>query len=159
MTFEEIRPNPIDIDDMLETIRRGVQRQAKFSNTQFGLTYKTWQHKPKFEECFDENNREMAGSALTSGRGSKNNPYPFVTKGTSVRYATMSGNFQPKSQPRVIGSSRGRGKVLVVDKRRPRPGIKAREFEQEIAKREQPRFKDRMERALGNAADDSGHAI
>lgn len=159
MAFEPIVPRQMKVDKLLEEMRNGVKKQAGFSNVQFGLTYKTWQHKPTFKEEFDESKKEMAGSALTSGEGSSQNPYPFITKGTSVRFARMTDNFSPKTTKRTIGSSSGKGGVLYIDKRRPLPGIEAREFEEEIAKREQPKFRKRMEKSIGVGAKKSGHSI
>lgn len=155
--FKQIKAKPIKIDKFFDPLRDLMKRQAGFSNKQFGLTYKTWEHKPSFEETFEETKTQMTGSALAAGEGSKENPYLFVTRGTAVRYATMSPDFQAKSKVRVIGSSSGRGGKLYVDKSRPRPGIKAREFEEEIAKQEQPKFEKRGEIALSEAVKASGH--
>lgn len=157
--FTPIKPGPLNVDKMLNALRNMVKKQAGFSNTQFGLTYKTWEHEPKFIEEFKETIKEMVGSALTSGEGSKENPYPFITKGTSVRFATMTPDFSPKSTKRTIGSGGGRGGVAYIDTRRPRPGIEAREFEEEIKKREQPKFEKRGQAAMDKAAAQSGHKI
>lgn len=58
--------------------------------------------------------------------------YGYVSGGTSVRYATMSRDFSPKSIPGWIGSTAGSGELLFVNRNYPRPGIEAREFEQAI---------------------------
>jgi len=159
MAFQPIIAKPLKPDILLNALRKVDKAEAKFADTQFSLTYKTWSHKPTFTFDFKESSKQMAASTLTSGDGSRDNPYPFVTKGTSVRYATMTDDFSPKSTPKVIGSGGGSGGLLYVDKRRPRPGIKAREYEEEIAKREQPKFEKRGQKALDNAAKKSGHSI
>jgi hypothetical protein len=159
MAFEAITAKPLSPEVMLKALRGVAKKEADFANIQFALTYKSWSHKPSFAQGFKESSKEMEGFTLTSGDGSKNNPYPFVTKGTSVRYATMTPDFSPKSKVRTIGSGGGSGGVLYVDKRRPRPGIQAREFEEEIALREQPKFQKRGQVALDNAAKKSGHSI
>lgn len=159
MAFEPIVAEPIKEETFLKAMSILAKQQAKFSDTQFGLTYKIWEHKPNFLQSVEEKRNQIIGSTLTSGDGSKDNPYPFVTRGTSVRFATMTPDFSPKSTPRVIGSKGGRGGVAYIDKRRPRPGIQAREFEPEIAEREQPKFIRRGQAALDRAAKRSGHSI
>lgn len=160
MKFKPITPKKkLDVNAMLNRMRKLVKEQTGHSNKQFGLTYRTWEHQPEFVEDFEETSSQMIGSATTTDKGSTSNPYPFIARGTSVRYATMSDDFQPKSKPRVIGSSVGRGNVLYINKARPRPGIEAREYEQEIAKREQPKFSARGKKALGDVVKVSGHSI
>jgi hypothetical protein len=61
--------------------------------------------------------------------------YYFLNFGTRVRYATMSDDWQSKTVPRLIASRQGSGRVLYVRTDRPRPGIKARHFDEEIAKK------------------------
>lgn len=157
--FEPIIAKPLPPKVLLGALRGVTKKEADFANVQFALTYKSWKHKPTFVKAFKENSKQMEGSTLTSGDGSKDNPYPFITRGTSVRYAIMTSDFSPKSTPRVIGSKGGRGGLLYVDTRRPRPGIHAREYEEEIAEQEQPKFQKRGQVALDNAAKKSGHAI
>lgn len=157
--FIPIAADLLDVDQLLDSLRKTAKDEAKFADTQFKLTYKTWKNQPKFEQDFTETTNEMVGSTLTSGEGSKKNPYPFITKGTSVRFATMTPNFVAKTTRRTIGSKAGRGGVAFVDKRKPRPGIEGREFEEEIAKREQPKFESRGQRNLDIAARRSNHAI
>ncbi len=159
MPFKPIVAKNLKPETMLKSLRKVDKAEAKFADIQFGLTYKTWEHKPTFKQDFKENSKQMVASTLTSGTGSKDNPYPFITKGTSVRFALMTDDFSPKSKVRVIGSGRGKGGVVYVDKRRPLPGIKGREFEPEIAKREQPKFEKRGQVALDEAAKKSGHSI
>lgn len=159
MSFKPIVAKNLPPEKMLKALRKVVKAEAKFADTLFGLTYKTWENKPTFFQDFKESSEQMVASTLTSGTGSKNNPYPFITRGTSVRFALMTDDFSPKSKVGFIGSGRGRGGVVYVDKRRPRPGIKARKYEEEIAKREQPKFEKRGQVALDGGAKTSGHSI
>ena len=155
----QIKASDLKVKAMWSELEQAVKEERDAADIEFSKTYSTWSHKPKFEKDFSSNSSQIIGSTLTSGDGSKDNPYPFVTKGTSVRYATMTDDFSPKSTKRVISSKGGRGGVLYVDKRKPRPGIEAREFEEEIAKREQPKFTKRMTAAMKKAASVSGHKI
>jgi hypothetical protein len=81
----------------------------------------------------------------------------WLNKGTKVRYAVMSPDFRPKTRTRFIGSGAGRGKMLFVSKKHPMPGIKAREWTEEITRIWMPKFKRRMEQAMQDAARKSGH--
>ena len=71
----------------------------------------------------------------------------------------MTPDFVAKTKPRVIGSGQGRGGLAYVDTRRPRPGIEAREYEPEIAKRLKPRFEKYGQEAMERVARKSGHQI
>lgn len=93
----------------------------------FRKTYKTWEHKPDFTRKDTVRNGVYKTEVYTDDR-----IYTFVNDGTSVRYATMTGDFVPKTQPGVLGSGPGRGGVLYVSRQRPRPGIIAREFDLQI---------------------------
>lgn len=56
----------------------------------------------------------------------------WLDQGTRVRYATMSGNWQSKTRQRWFGSGRGRGHVLFVRRKYPRPGIEARGWSESL---------------------------
>lgn len=66
-------------------------------------------------------------------------PYGWINKGTRIRYALMSKDWKSKTKPNVIGSYRGHGRVLVISRKRPRPGIVARNFSDIILRRMQAR--------------------
>jgi len=74
--------------------------------------------------------------------------YFFLSGGTAVRYATMSPDWSSKTQPGRLGAGPGRGRVLFVNKRRPRPGIKARKFDDQIVKKEKKPFERAVEEAI-----------
>lgn len=78
--------------------------------------------------------------------------YKFVDLGTKVRYATMSPDFQAKTKVNSLTARRGRGGLLFISKKRPRPGIKARGFTKLVQKKWEPAFKAAMERAMFEAA-------
>lgn len=147
-----IKASGIKSGKMLDKIRDAMKEQGEEIDKQFAKTYDTWKHKPKFKTKFSESSSEIVISVTTTGKGSSDNPYPFVERGTSVRYATMTPDFSPKSQRGIIGSGPGSGGVLFINKNIPRDGIEAREFEDEIKNEEDPKFKKRIEKAMDEAA-------
>lgn len=56
----------------------------------------------------------------------------WVDKGTAVRYAQVSPDWQSKTQPGQRTPGAGQGRVLYIDRNRPRPGIKPRDFSKTI---------------------------
>jgi len=74
--------------------------------------------------------------------------YFFLSGGTAVRYATMSPDWRSKTQPGRLGAGPGRGRVLYVNKRKPRPGIKARKFDEQIVQKEKKPFERAVEEAI-----------
>jgi len=98
----------------------------------FQVTTQTWREKPKFtiEKAGRESRWIYTGDKI----------YKFISGGTSVRYATMTPDFIPKTQIGYIGSGAGRGGVAFVNKKYPRPGIKAREFPKAIVRKWRPKW-------------------
>jgi len=97
----------------------------------FEKTVETWSDKPSFRV-----NELQNSVTVTTG----NRIYSYIDKGTSVRYAVMSEDFNPKTRSRVIGSTGGRGKMIFVSRNHPKPGIQAREFSVVIQERMQKKF-------------------
>lgn len=165
--FTPIVAKSLNINEIIDELRAVTKREAKFADTQFGLTYKTFKHKPTFRQRFKETKNKVEASTLTSDEGSSDNPYPFM-KGTRphiirpvrAKALVFRAGYTAKTTPRVIGSKSGGSSGPVVYAQEVRhPGTKDREFEQEIAKREQPKFKRRGQKAIDDAARRSKHAI
>lgn len=158
-TFKVIVPKKFNKEEILESFRNAVEDTIEEADKEFYRTYATFRHEPTFEQHFDENSRQISGETVTEGDGDSDNPYPFVERGTSVRYATMTQDFVAKTKPGVISAGSGRGGVLYVDKRRPRPGIKARKKEKPIAKIMKSRFPKIVNVNLAIGVKKSGHKI
>jgi len=86
-------------------------------------------------------------------------PYGWVDRGTRIRYATMSGDWKSKTRPGVMASYGGRGRVLFVSRKRPRPGIVARNFTDTITRRMQARAAPTVRDALNQASYGSGAGL
>lgn len=127
----------------------------------------TWQEPVEFKTEVSVGNaaggalaRKAAGSAsgVSVEVTTTDARYKYLDEGTKVRYATMSRDFRAKTKPNSLNASRGRGKLLFVNKRRPRPGIKARNFTKLVHDKWQPEFRKAMQAALNEAGQASGHS-
>lgn len=132
------------------------QRTAPEIKKDFGKTFETWEsekptvrHKAFLSEARNPTLHITIDSKV----------WWYLEEGTAVRYATMSRDFQAKTVPNVIGSRPGRGRKLFVDKKRPRPGIKARRWRRAIERKWQKPLQKRMNAASKRAAKKSGHSL
>lgn len=90
--------------------------------------------------------RAFTGVKSNWSKGKKANAsdkFMFLTRGTSVRYATMSSDFKPKTSKGVLrsGSGGGRRTPLFVDTAYPQPGIEPREIEELVKAKRQGQIK------------------
>jgi hypothetical protein len=154
IVFKEIKASRLKDEAMVKELLKGIEKSGKAIKKDYEKTTATWRHKVNFEIISD---LDPSGPEVLVGTEDK--IYKFIDEGTSIRYATMTPDFQPKTVKRVIGSRGGRGGLLYVDTRRPRPGIEAREFSKVIEAKHQPRFKRQMEKAMREARKASGHEI
>lgn len=133
-------------------IRAGIQaelvEEGRIIQNMYRATVRTWDRSVDFSVLLEMGGDEWSVTVYTDDR-----IYQYIDEGTSVRYATMTRNFVPKTRNRVIGSQQGRGGVAYVSTRRPRPGIEAREFSDEIFARRSPIFEARVEKIINNALD------
>jgi hypothetical protein len=122
-------------------IRRAVQevnrRYAEKAQAGYRRTTRTWRQSPVFRIT----EAEMTGPgqsfeilAKVAPEGPFKDKYAYIDLGTRVRYAVMTPDFRPKTQPDWLGSRAGRGGFSHMDMQG-RPGIKARNFSATIADR------------------------
>ena len=128
-----------DMKKLSRAIENALDGSAKAVKVDFDVTTQTWKGRPEFKIDSEPGKRIIYTDS---------DVYRFVSRGTRVRYATMSADFRPKTRTRFIGSSIGRGGVVRISKLHPRPGIKAREFEQEIGEKWRDLFPKTMQRAI-----------
>lgn len=150
---EAILAKPANFSQAQARIMRGIKETVKEFEKEFKKTVRTWKRKPKWITRFKIATNRVTGEVFTLS-----DIYRFVSGGTRVRYATMTPDFIAKTVPKWIGSRPGRGGLLFVNKNRPRPGIKAREWPKTIGKQQFPYFLRRMEFIMQQIARDSGHA-
>lgn len=113
---------------VMRELERGMQDFVDLVYKDFRKTVSTWRGKPNFEKNVKAKSNSIEGEVKTD-----NEIYLYVSGGTRVRYATMSRDWKSKTRPGSLQSGSGRGRVLFVDRRYPRPGIEARKFDEQIA--------------------------
>lgn len=169
VVFKSIKPGkPFQSSRFRAQMRAAAEKMRPQITADFDKTTATWkpEDKPAFKSAV--NVGSAAGGRLAkvvtgSSTGvsievlTDSAIYGYLDEGTRVRYATMTPDFQPKTRPRRIASYRGRGGVAYIDRRRPRPGIKAREFSKTIREKWHSRFREHMQAAVDKAARESGH--
>ena len=143
-----IKPKKIAIDAIRIELEKAVTWEGDAILKEYEKTTQTWQHKPEFEVL-----PEVSDTEVTVLVGTDDKIYKFIDEGTRVRYATLSKDWQSKTKPGIIGSVPGRGRVLFVSKKRPRPGIEARRFTQIIQSRRKRPFQRAMIKAMKKGAD------
>lgn len=150
-----IKPaKPFQSSVFREEIIKAAKEIEKNALADFKKTVANWQHKPKFSA-------KILTGAFAGGvqiqAATDDAIYDYIDEGTKVRYATMSKDWKSKTEPNVVGTFPGKGKRLFVNKKRPRPGIKARNFTKHIAKTTKAELARVTKNALARAARRSGH--
>lgn len=130
-----------------EEIDATMNIMARSMELDFERTVATWNDKPKFKKEVTRKGGNPTISVTTT------DPiYFYVDNGTRVRRALMSDDWKSKTTPEVIGSGKGKGHVVFISKHLKLPGIKARHFSKNIAKKWKPEFQRQIKNALARAA-------
>ena len=93
----------------------------------FKGTTRHWQHEVQFTSDID-----FTGDGVSLIAGTDDQVYYWLDKGTSVRRAVMSPDWQSKTKPGSLQSGTGRGRVVFISKKINLPGIEARDFSNDI---------------------------
>jgi len=115
------------------------------------LRHEAWIHRRMMQKVTREIKVDRGSLRLTTlpyGNPKAVAKFRWLNEGTRVRHAVMSKDFRPKTRHRTIGSRRGRGGMVFVSRKIRLPGIKAREWTDEIRKRRTPKFQVKVERTF-----------
>jgi len=99
---------------------RVSEKEMKFA---LEITTATWNHPVVFQSHI-----QYRGGDLLIVCWTMDYVWNLLNAGTSIRYATMTDDFQPKTKRGFLGSFRGQGGMAFVNRGRPRPGIKSRNW-------------------------------
>lgn len=151
MPFAEIRPiqaRRMNIRRIEQAILAELAAEGEDDAELFNKTTATWKHeKPSFRPKVGRRGNDAVVSTTPGGNSKGIKKFGWLDHGTRIRWAIMSGNWRSKTRPGYVTSYKGAGRVVAVGRRRvrrPRPGIKAREWSPTIFKRRLPKFKKRM---------------
>ena len=158
--FNPIFPKGFSIDQYLVEINKAIREEMKIQKRMYEKTTRTWDQKTRFVMEGPKNLKfAIIGRVRPDKRFKSSEVFRFLDAGTKRRWAIMSSDFNPKTRTRVIGSRRGRGGAVIMGKRAmqkrgiaPRPGIKARHFTDEIAKRRNKFFGKKVQKAIDKAS-------
>lgn len=152
-----IRASKMNIKQVREELLKAAKNEAREVKKLYEQTVSTWQgDKPDFESLIEVGSNDVTILTGPTGSGLGVNKFRWLDEGTSKRWALMSSNWSSKTKPGVLKSGRGSGRVVVVGKRRmkrPRPGIKARGWTEQIGKQRSKKFIQRMIKAKNKGLD------
>ncbi len=129
-----IKPKRLKVDVFEKGVNKGLDRIAKLIEGDFNETQRTFKRKFPVE--------------IDKGDGWRlifvdSDIYSYVSRGTRIRWALMSRDWQSKTAPGRFRPGPGRGRVVIAGRgamqRRgiaARPGIKARKFDEQIVKKD-----------------------
>jgi hypothetical protein len=168
VVVKQIKPKKLREDAMRLTLLNAMRAFGTEMKKEFEKTTRTWKHKPKFEiiRALSANLGKVEVAVMTDDE-----IYGYVNNGTKEHIIEPKkpggklffiwggpGSYTPKTTPGVIGSQSGsnsgeptaRAWVL-------HPGSEARNFDKAVGDLMEPRFKTKMEQAMKEAAQKSGH--
>jgi hypothetical protein len=159
---KSIKPSKLRIDAYRLEILNELRGEGRDQKKELDKTTRTWKgEKPKFETLVGLERPPGSASVLTGPSGSDKavNKWVWLNEGTRIRWALMSKDWQSKTRVRWFGSGRGSGRVVIAGKRammrrgiRPRPGIEARGWSEDLQKRRRRPFTRRMVKAMQRAS-------
>lgn len=113
-------------------------------------TYHNWDHKPAEQKTLHVSGDQWYAEVRLTGR-----IYWFVHESISVLRAVFSDDWSAKTQPGVLSSGAGSGRMLYASKKISLPPYEAREFTEAIIDQEVNPFQKRMEQATQKGAKDA----
>jgi len=131
--------------------RKALKTWANIFKVEYLKTTATWKRQPIWNISFESTSEGESATISTN-----NNIYRFLHDGTSIRWAVMSNPFEPKTTSRILGSGPGKGGAILKGAKAmgkagiqtPMPGIKAREWTQEILRIHEKPFQESMDKIV-----------
>ena len=148
-----------DLGKMLKPFEKNMGFYLTKVKASFSSSTQTWDYKPVFDKEVQTIGGWGSMIKVVGTVSTEDDVYRYLNDGTSVRYATMTPNFKAKTKPGRISAGAGAGRVSYVLRSRPRPGIKARKFDEQIAKARQKDLESFFAKAVTQAITASGHKI
>lgn len=137
------KPPLFDDRQFSRDLQRAVKSRAQAMKRDYEKTVATWDDPPVFEQVTQTTSPDI--SALV---GTDDRIYGYLDRGTRVRHALMSPDFQPKTRPGELRSYPGQGHVVFISKKLNLPGIKARGWSKMIGQKHKKPFQRDVQAAL-----------
>jgi hypothetical protein len=153
IVIKKIKAPRLKIDAVRLELLNVLHAEGKIQQRELAKTTSSWQgDKPQFETLISL--QGGAASALTGPVGNTMGvkKWDWLDQGTRVRYATMSKDWRSKTRQKWFGSGRGRGRMLFVNRRRPRPGIEARGWSEALTLTRKNAFRKLVMAGLARAS-------
>ena len=152
-----------DLAAFTAAIRTGLPEVVEAPQQDFKSFVASWRKSPEIiVKVEDKAGLISAFTGVESNwsRGNTATPediFMFLTRGTSVRYATMDTTFRPKTRKGLISSGGGGGErdPLYVSRLVPRDGIEARDIEEAVAEKNKNKVKLKLQALVELAAKQS----
>ena len=122
--------------------RAAMAEETKDIKKEYEKTTKTWDTDVTFHMKVRPTKNGEEGTVWSTNR-----IYWFVHESIKVMRGVLSNDWSPKTQPGVLGSGSGSGRLLYASKKISKPPYEAREFTDEIIKVRQKSFEERMRKA------------
>ncbi len=156
--FKGIKPKKLKVDDIRLEILNELRKEGTTQKKELAKTTSTWKGaKPTFETLVGLSRGLGGGASVATGPAGNTegvNKWRWLNGGTKKRWALMSSNWKSKTQPGKFQSGGGRGRVIVVGRRRmkkARSGIKPRNWAEMLQKQRKKPFTLRMVKAMNRA--------
>jgi hypothetical protein len=124
-------------------LRTAMKRESGYVLRQYQKFTSTWNHQPDFDVTYLWNGDNLEITVFT-----QDDIFRYIDEGTSIRYATMTPDFVPKTTPGSLNSGNGAGGLAYVSRQRPRPGIQARKISELITHNREIKFGQNLDRAV-----------
>jgi hypothetical protein len=121
-----------------------LKREANYVRNQYLKFTSTWEHHP----AFMVSRFQWSGDIVQIIVETDDEIFKYIDEGTSIRYATMTPDFVPKTTPGSLKSGPGAGGLAYVSRKHPRPGIKARKISELITHNREIKFDQNLGRAV-----------
>lgn len=134
-------------------LRRATRRRCDHAADDLRQLVAPWDHTPQPTVKMEETPNEIKGTAST-----EDTAMFMLDGGTSIRWAKMSKDFQPKTKHRTLRSGAGvggaviRGRGAMMRTGIPaQEGIAARDFSQELKDKHAPEFEREIDKVMADA--------
>lgn len=163
LRMKAVIPKKANFKAVMAEVEKEMKAIHKEVDKDFDSTVRTWDNKPKWDKEFKAGSNQIRFATMTA-----NEIYGYVSGGTKphrivpkrAKVLAFPGTFKAKTSPGTIPSGAGGSSgATVYSKGVMHPGTKARNFDEQIRRKWEKPFANRLKTAMSRAAKKSGHAI